>query len=82
MEKRADGLGVFSTLSIYVKYPPMPGLPFFSIFGCYSFLFVLPYLLPCPVLSILLVVIFGGACLAMPLCFQIFPIIHTVSIIF
>ena len=22
VEKRADGLGVFSTLSIYVKYPP------------------------------------------------------------
>ena len=33
VEKRADGLGVFLTLSIYVKYPPIPGLPFFSIFG-------------------------------------------------
>ena len=42
VEKRADGLGVFSTLSIYVKYPPMPGLPFFSIFGCFSFAFVAP----------------------------------------
>ena len=42
VEKRADGLGVFSTLSIYVKYPPMPGLPFFSIFGGFSSLFVVP----------------------------------------
>ena len=42
VEKRADGLGVFSTLSIYVKYPPMPGLPFFSIFGGFSFAFVAP----------------------------------------
>ena len=47
VEKRADGLGVFSTLSIYVKYPPMPGLPFFSIFGCFSSLFVVPCLPPC-----------------------------------
>ena len=39
VEKRADGLGVFSTLSIYVKYPPMPGLPFFSIFGGFFFRF-------------------------------------------
>lgn len=55
VEKRADGLGVFSTLSIYVKYPPMPGLPFFSIFGCFSSLFVVPCLPPCLALSILLV---------------------------
>ena len=81
VEKRADGLGGFSTLSIYVKYPPMPGLPFFSIFGGFSSLFVLPCLPPCLVLSILLVAIFGGACLAMPLHFQFFPIIHSISII-
>ena len=55
VEKRADGLGVFSTLSIYVKYPPMPLPPFFSIFGGFSSLFVLPCLPPCLVLSILLV---------------------------
>lgn len=81
VEKRADGLGAFSIVFIYVKYPPMPGLPFFSIFGGFSFAFVLPYLLPCLALSILLVVVFGGACLAMPLCFQFFPIIHSISII-
>ena len=63
------------------KISPMPLPPFFSIFGCFSSLFVVPCLPPCLVLSILLVVIFGGACLAMPLCFQIFPIIHIVSIL-
>ena len=47
VEKRADGLGFFSTLSIYVKYPPMPLPPFFSIFGGFSFAFVVPCLLPC-----------------------------------
>lgn len=47
VEKRADGLGVFSTVSIYVKYPPMPGLPFFSIFGGFSFAFVVPCLSSC-----------------------------------
>ena len=47
VEKRADGLGVFSTLSIYVKYPPMPLPPFFSIFGGFSFAFVVPCLPPC-----------------------------------
>ena len=44
VEKRADGLGVFSTLSIYVKYPPMPLPPFFSIFGGFSFALVVPCL--------------------------------------
>ena len=51
----------------------MPGLPFFSIFGCFSSLFVVPCLPPCLALSILLVATFGGACLAMPLRFQFFP---------
>ena len=40
VEKRADGLGVFSTLSIYVKYPP-PCLyrrfsPFSAVFLLFS----------------------------------------------
>lgn len=47
VEKRADGLGAFSTISIYVKYPPIPGPPIFSIFGGFSFAFVVPCLLPC-----------------------------------
>ena len=55
VEKRADGLEAFSTISIYVKYPPMPLPPIFSIFGCFSSLFVVPCLPPCLVLSILLV---------------------------
>ena len=55
VEKRADGLGAFSIVFIYVKYPPMPGLPFFSIFGGFSFALVVPCLPPCLVLSIFLV---------------------------
>ena len=55
VEKRADGLGAFLTLSIYVKYPPMPLPPFFSIFGVFSFAFVVPCLPPCFVLSLWLV---------------------------
>ena len=55
VEKRADGLGAFLTISIYVKYPPMPLPPFFSIFGGFFFFFVVPCLPPCLVLSILLV---------------------------
>ena len=39
VEKRADGLGAFSTISIYVKYPPIPGPPIFSIFGGFFFRF-------------------------------------------
>lgn len=74
VEKRADGLRVFSTLSIYVKYPPMPGLPFFSIFGGFSFALVVPCLPPCLVLSILLV--FAAAlallCLYVSSFFQLF----------
>ena len=45
VEKRADGLGVCSTISIYVKYPPMPLPPIFSIFGGFSCLFVVPAML-------------------------------------
>ena len=81
VEKRADGLGVFSTLSIYVKYPPClyrRFSPFSAVFLSLSSRLAAVLL----ILSILLVIVFGGACLAMPLCFQIFPIIHTVSIIF
>lgn len=47
VEKRADGLGAFSTISIYVKYPPMSLLPFCFIIGGYSFLLVTPCLPPC-----------------------------------
>ncbi len=35
VEKRADGLGAFSTISIYVKYPPCPDCrfsPFSAVF--------------------------------------------------
>lgn len=81
VEKRADGLGVFSTLSIYVKYPPClyrRFSPFSAVFLSLSSRLAAVLL----ILSILLVIVFGGACLAMPLCFQIFPIIHTTSIIF
>ena len=81
VEKRADGLGAFLTLSIYVKYPPCPDCrfsPFSAVFLSLSSRLAAVLL----ILSILLVIVFGGACLAMPLCFQIFPIIHTVSIIF
>lgn len=63
------------------KISPMPLPPIFSIFGGFSSLFVVPCLPPCLALSILLVATFGGACLAMPLRFQLFPIIHSVSII-
>lgn len=81
VEKRADGLGFFLTASIYVKYPPClyrRFSPFSAVFLLFSSCLAAVLL----ILSILLVVVFGGACLAMPLCFQIFPIIHTVSIIF
>lgn len=81
VEKRADGLGAFSTISIYVKYPPYLDRrfsPFSAVFLSLSSRLAAVLL----ILSILLVVVFGGACLAMPLCFQFFPIIHTVSIIF
>ncbi len=47
VEKRADGLEAFSNISIYVKYPPMPLPPIFSIFGGFSFAFVVPCLPPC-----------------------------------
>ena len=39
VEKRADGLGVFSTLSIYVKYPPCLDCrfsPFSAVFLLFS----------------------------------------------
>ena len=39
VEKRADGLGVFQTLSIYVKYPPCPDCrfsPFSAVFLLFS----------------------------------------------
>ena len=81
VEKRADGLGAFSTISIYVKYPPClyrRFSPFSAVFLSLSSRLAAVLL----ILSILLVVVFGGACLAMPLCFQFFPIIHTVSLIF
>ena len=81
VEKRADGLGTFLTISIYVKYPPCPDCrfsPFSAVFLSLSSRLAAVLL----ILSILLVIVFGGACLAMPLCFQIFPIIHTTSIIF
>lgn len=81
VEKRADGLRVFSTLSISVKYPHARTavfLHFRRFFLSLSSRLAAVLL----ILSILLVIVFGGACLAMPLCFQFFPIIHTVSIIF
>lgn len=81
VEKRADGLGTFLTISIYVKYPPCPDCrfsPFSAVFLSLSSRLAAVLL----ILSILLVIVFGGACLAMPLCFHIFPIIHIVSIIF
>lgn len=39
VEKRADGLGAFLTLSIYVKYPPCPDCrfsPFSAVFLLFS----------------------------------------------
>lgn len=42
VEKRADGLGVFSTLSIYVKYPPCLDCRFSPFSAVFSFAFVAP----------------------------------------
>ena len=39
VEKRADGLGVFSTLSIYVKYPPCLDCRFSPFSAVFFFLF-------------------------------------------
>ena len=39
VEKRADGLGTFLTISIYVKYPPCPDCrfsPFSAVFLLFS----------------------------------------------
>ena len=80
VEKRADGLGAFLTLSIYVKYPPCPDCrfsPFSAVFLSLSSRLAAVLL----ILFILLVIVFGDACFAMPLCFQFFPIIHSISII-
>ena len=55
VEKRADGLGVFSTPSIYVKYPPHAWTAVFLHFRRFFFRFrrALPAALLC--LSLLLV---------------------------
>ena len=39
VEKRADGLGTFLTISVYVKYPPCPDCrfsPFSAVFLLFS----------------------------------------------
>ena len=42
VEKRADGLGTFLTISIYVKYPPCPDCRFSPFSAVFSFAFVAP----------------------------------------
>lgn len=55
VEKRADGLGGFLDYLYLCKISPIPGPPIFSIFGVFSFAFVVPCLPPCFVLSLWLV---------------------------
>ena len=73
VEKRADGLGAFSTISIYVKYPPC----LYRRFSPFSAVFL--SLSSRRVCYLALVISLVSRCfwrrlLAMPLCFQFFQL--------